>query len=256
MKDNIKKSIKFVLILLPFVAIGGFFTGRYSFNSLTVEMQQIMLEQGTDIQVLGIIAMIQAVIYSVVCGILGYILSEKVNLLKPLNFDKNKLIKTLLAGVVCGIIFSLDYWTFRNFIPEVAASYENELTIRSVDNWIASILYGGIVEELMLRFFLMSLIVLIIWKLFFKNIKKEELPVKIYLIANIICALLFAAGHLPATLAFFGKLSVLIVIRCFLMNGMFGYIFGELYRKYGIQYAIVAHMTTHIVSKLIWIVFI
>ena len=68
-------------------------------------------------------------------------------------------------------------------------------------------------------------------------------------------ALLFAAGHLPATVGIFGTLTPPVLVRCFLLNGGFGLVFGRLYRRYGIQYAMLSHAVLHIVSKLIWTIF-
>lgn len=68
--------------------------------------------------------------------------------------------------------------------------------------------------------------------------------------------LLFAEGHLPATITMFGALTPLVLLRCFLLNGGLGLAFGWLYRKYGIQYAMIGHAGTHIISKLIWLVLI
>lgn len=48
----------------------------------------------------------------------------------------------------------------------------------------------------------------------------------------------------------------LLLLRCFLLNGGFGLMFGRIYRKYGIQYAMVSHAVLHIVSKSIWLIFI
>ena len=73
--------------------------------------------------------------------------------------------------------------------------------------------------------------------------------------ANIITALLFAVGHLPVTATTQG-LYPMIVFRCFLLNGGCGLLFGWLYRKYGLRYSMIAHVGCHIVSKLIWIIFI
>ena len=254
MKDVIKNGIKFAAIMLPFAAIGGFFAGRYSFATMSADMQQMLLAEIGSVNVYATISMVQSVMYAIVCGILGYLLAEKIGLLKTFGFQKKKLAKTAVIAALCGVVFSLDYWTFGAWIPQVAESYQSEIIIRSVDNWIASVFYGGIIEELMLRFFLMSLLVFIIWKLFFKKREKVAIPVMVFVIANGIAALVFAAGHLPATILAFGELSFLIVLRCFVLNGLFGFVFGEIYRKYGIQYAIVGHMGTHIVSKLIWLV--
>ena len=54
----------------------------------------------------------------------------------------------------------------------------------------------------------------------------------------------------------FGYVDSLILFRCFFMNGAFGIAFGWLYRKYGIQYSMLAHFGCHFVSKLIWLLFI
>lgn len=256
MKDTIKKSIKFALFILPFAAIGGFFTGRYSFATLDEGMQQMILAQMGSVNIMAVVAMVQSVMYALICSLLGYILAEKTGLLKSFAFQKDLVLKAIAVSALCGIVFALDYWVFGACIPQVAQSYESGILIHSLDNWLASIFYGGIVEELLLRFFCMSLLVLIIWKLFFKKYEKEDIPVKVFVIANAISALLFAAGHLPATITMFGELSALILIRCFLLNGLFGFVFGEVYRRHGIQYAFVGHMGTHIVSKLIWLIFI
>jgi membrane protease YdiL (CAAX protease family) len=100
----------------------------------------------------------------------------------------------------------------------------------------------------MLRLFMMSLVAFVVHKIFGK---KEEYPATgILIAANVVAALLFAAGHLPATAATIG-ISPVILVRCFLLNGSFGLVFGRFYRKYGIQYAMLSHFGCHLVSKLI-----
>ena len=39
--------------------------------------------------------------------------------------------------------------------------------------WMASVLYGGVIEEIMMRLFMMSLIVYVAWKVFFQSINNE-----------------------------------------------------------------------------------
>jgi membrane protease YdiL (CAAX protease family) len=102
----------------------------------------------------------------------------------------------------------------------------------------------------------MTLIAWVIWKVFCRKYSRENIPVGVFIAANIVAALAFAAGHLPPTLMIFGKLTPLILFRCFLLNGGFGLVFGWLYRKYGIGYSMVSHALFHIVSKLIWIIFV
>ena len=103
----------------------------------------------------------------------------------------------------------------------------------------------------MLRLFFMSLFAFALWKFSRReNVSEHQL-----IVANIVAAILFSAGHLPATALTLG-ITPMIVLRCFLLNGAFGLAFGYLYRKSGIQYAMLAHAGVHIVSKLIWIVFV
>jgi membrane protease YdiL (CAAX protease family) len=77
----------------------------------------------------------------------------------------------------------------------------------------------------------------------------------VLVVANVVAAMLFAAGHLPATEMTFG-LTPMLVFRCFLLNGGLGLAFGWLYRKFGLRYAMIAHGAYHVVSKLIWILFL
>ncbi len=79
-------------------------------------------------------------------------------------------------------------------------------------NFLGSVLYGGIIEEVLLRFGLMSLIIWIASK-----ITKSVNSNGIYIAGIVIAALIFAAGHLPATAQMLG-LSPLSVIRTLLLN--------------------------------------
>ena len=112
---------------------------------------------------------------------------------------------------------------------------------------------GGVTEEIIMRLFLMSLLVLIVSRVILG--KDKEIPDKVYIIANVIAALLFAAGHLPTTMSM-TTLTSLIVLRCFLFNGAIGLAFGYLYRKYGICYAMIAHGFAHLVADVLMNIFI
>ena len=147
----------------------------------------------------------------------------------------------------------IDLLFFGKYSEAIMSSYSVKPTVSYL---IAAVIYGGVIEEVLLRLFFMSLIAFILWKIFARGYDRGSIPAWVFITANIVAATLFATGHLPATLAFFGELSPLLLFRCFLLNGGFGLIFGWLYRKYGIIYAMISHALFHIVSKLIWIIFI
>lgn len=250
MLQRIKKALLFVLLLLPIAAVGGYFAGIYGWEGLTEEMKAMVLEQIPDVTLYCMITMIQTISYAAIFGFFGYFLAEKIGLMGPISLKKVGLVPTGIWAVISGGVLSLDRLLFGKQIPQVAALYESK---PSVSNWIASVLYGGVIEEVMIRLFFMSLIVFLVWKLLY--VKREEIPKGAFVFANIMASLLFAAGHIPATIQMFGELTPLILFRCFLLNGMAGLGFGYLYRKHGIQYAMLGHMGAHIVWKLLWVIF-
>jgi len=104
--------------------------------------------------------------------------------------------------------------------------------------------YGGIAEEILLRLFVMSLLA---WLGRFVNKTQEGKPTSVvFWTANILAAILFGLGHLPAT-AMLIPLTPLVITRAILLNGIGGVIFGWLYWKRGLESAMVAHFSADIV---------
>ena len=246
-----KKPLFFALIMFPIGLAAGLFTGIYQLDIYAEEMLAEIIAQLGSVEALLAVSAVQSALYAAVCGFFGYILAGKLGLWKPVKFEKSASIKTAVAGIILGIVFILDYWTFGRLIPAVGESYAGGVSAAA---FIASVLYGGIIEEIMLRLFVLSLLAFIIWKLFCR--KSETAPAKALIAANIAAALIFAAGHLPATLMSFGEITPLILLRCFILNGGFGLVFGRIYLRRGVHHAMLAHALTHIVAKIIWILFI
>ena len=245
----IKNNLKFIIFLAIFGLVGGYFTALYTIDSLDQAVIDEALAQIGSIEALIAITTVQSLIYAVILGLIGKIIAEKIGLWRKISFESKPLIYTVVASLIGGMIFILlDVFAFGKLIPAVLDSYALKPTISYI---IASITYGGVVEEVMLRLFFMSLIAFALSR-FSKDKTATDTH---FIIANIISALIFAAAHLPATAMSLG-LTPIIVIRCFLMNGAFGLIFGRMYRKHGIGYAMLTHAGVHIVSKIIWILFI
>lgn len=183
MNNKLKKPLIFTFVLLPVSALGGFFTGIYSFETYTAEMRDMILKQIGSYEMFVLTAALQSVVYALVCGFCGYLLSEKVGLMNTFGFERKKLCTSLVITCICGIVFGMDYWVFGKYISEVAQIYETKITL---SNFIASVLYGGIVEEILLRLFFMSLAVLVLWKLFFRDCSKEIIPDGVYILPRIL----------------------------------------------------------------------
>ncbi len=248
----IKDHWKFLLFIIIVGIIGSYFTVSYSLNTVSEELIEEAINQVGSKELVIIISMIGPIIYSIIFGIFGIILSNKVGLWKEIKFEKNKILITSLIALIGGIsLIFVDLLIFGRFNEIIKHSFDMKPTY---DYIISCFTYGGVVEEVMMRLFFMSLISFILYKLFYR--KEKEVPVKVFIIANIISALLFAIGHFPSTIQLFGGLNALLIIRCMVMNGIFGLAFGWLYRKYGIQYSMLAHFGSHLISILIWFLFI
>lgn len=108
---------------------------------------------------------------------------------------------------------------------------------------LLGLLYGGLVEELMLRWGVMALFVWIGWRLAQRGQGTPQ-PALVWT-ANILAALLFGIGHLPA-LAAMVTLTPLIVLRTVLLNALGGVLFGWLLWRRNLETAMVAHAATHV----------
>ena len=252
MMKKFKKPLIFSLALLPLAAVSGIFVGFYQLDTYSEEIIQGITAELGSTDILIAIGAIQTVIYTLFTAFFGYILAVSLGLWKPLRLDKKSLIFTLGISLISGIIFSLDHFTFGAVIDGIR---ESNLAALTPVGFIASVLYGGVIEEIMLRLFFMSLVAFAVWKLFFRRYGSDEIPKTVFVIANLTSAILFAASHLPATLSTFGTLTPLILFRCFLLNGGFGLVFGYLFRRYGIIYSIMSHALVHTVCKLILLIF-
>ena len=252
MKAFIHKYWKTLLFFAVVGLVGGFFTGIYMLESYPDDMRRQVLAQGLTPTTLGLVSAVQSAGYGIVLGAVGIFLGKKTGLWKDENSVTGKPLRiTAVIAVIGGFALILpDLLFFGKYVPMIMDSYAVKPTIPYM---LAAVLYGGVIEEVMLRLFMMSLIAFVLNKLFGK--KTEKPATGILIAANVIAALLFATGHLPATAATMG-ITPMILFRCFLLNGGFGLLFGWLYRKYGLRYAMLAHGGCHIVSKLIWILFI
>lgn len=260
MKQFIKTYWKTLVFFAVIGIFGGFFTGIYVLDSYPADIKSQLVEElnASGLHqfpvelLLGIVTAIQSAGYGIVLGGIGIWLGKKIGTWKDeRDITKMPLMLSALVAVVGGLAMILfDILFFGQYSNAIMDSYAVKPTIPYL---LATVTYGAVIEEVMLRLFLMSFIAFVLWKVFERN---HEYPsTSILITANIIAAILFAAGHLPATAILLG-LSPMIVLRCFLLNGGIGLMFGWLYRKYGLRYAMIAHGGCHIVSKLIWIVFI
>jgi hypothetical protein len=113
---------------------------------------------------------------------------------------------------------------------------------------VSKLLYGGIAEELLTRWGLMTLFVWIAWKL---SGSRSPVPAAAYWIGALLAALLFAAGHLPTLYAIMPAPAPQLIAAVIAGNAVPGLLFGWLYWRRGLEAAMIAHALAHALTTLV-----
>jgi membrane protease YdiL (CAAX protease family) len=156
---------------------------------------------------------------------------------------------SILTGVVAALlIVGLELAIFEPMLLQDSGEAANALVLSGAQpaawkGFLASF-YGGIVEEILLRLFLMSLLA---WLGSFVLKTPQGKPRdSAFWLANILAAILFGIAHLPATATIL-PLTPLVITRAIVLNGLAGVAFGYLYWKRGLEAAMLAHFSADIV---------
>lgn len=197
-----------------------------------------------------LIAALQSGILILIAVLMGTFFAQRVQLGAPviqafiakqpmLEKLTPQILPALLGGILGGLAIVLLTNQFTASLPAEFLKAAGGLSIP----WYARIFYGGISEELLIRWGLMSFLVWASYRLFQKNTKK--IHNSHYIIAIILSAFIFGAGHLPAVYALSPVINTPLIAYILIGNASFGLIAGTLYWKYGLECAILAHMLAH-----------
>ena len=241
-----------VLLVLPYVA-------TLENKALAAAAARANLE----VRDLLAISVVQAALLLAVAVVVGQWAAWRLGLGTPLIVAlltcrpaPKKTLSTLLIAFALGIVTALalmllDRWAFAP-IPSIAELLHNaESGSAKPSAWqgfLASF-YGALDEEILTRFGLVSLLALALRTLA-RSLgadRKLPLPMGPFWAANILAAVLFGLGHLPATAAL-APLSGALVVRAIVLNGAAGLVFGELYRRFGLEWAMTSHFGVDIVA--------
>lgn len=232
--------IKRIMAALTIGLLAGGVIGAMQIGNMTPEMAEQVIAQFGFKQAVILIAMIQTSIFTIFATVVGTLLSPKVKLDRPFEINRKFLIFALMVGTISALFISLSEKLVFVDLLGLSDTYDF-----SGIYLVSSLLYGGIVEEILLRWGLMTFIVWVGSK-----ISRSTENKGIYVWGIILSALVFSIGHLPATSQMLG-LSTGTVMRAMILNFVPGVGFGYLYWKQGIGYAILGHMATHLINQLI-----
>jgi membrane protease YdiL (CAAX protease family) len=196
--------------------------------------------------------LLQQALFTIVL-FLGMVLSQKIGMGAPLieSWSEGKKVRKKLLdtakqsvkiGVLVGVaLFMIDAVVFA-YLFSMLTEAPGEPYI--IEGFLASF-YGGIVEEILMRLFLMSLFVWITFK-----IKKtpKGMPTNFGIwVSIILSSIIFGIGHLSAA----GMLTPVIVTRVVILNGIAGVAFGWLYWKRGLEASMMAHFSADIMLHVV-----
>ncbi len=136
---------------------------------------------------------------------------------------------------------------FRPFMGDAWRRLEQTQAAMSgpIMGLVMGLLYGGITEEILLRWGMLSLFAWLGWR--FGRKTPDGGPSRAVLWTAIVAsAVVFGVGHLPAVRAMV-PLTPVVVARTIVLNALAGVAFGWLFTRRSLEAAMLAHAAGHVV---------
>ena len=160
----------------------------------------------------------------------------------PLPATRHSFLPGLLGGALGTALILVTSELCAPHLPPAAAPRIAEFL--ALVPPLTRLLYGGITEEILLRWGLMTFLVWSSWRLFQKH--RPQPTTGNFVAAILVSSLIFAAGHLPVALLVVPDPTPGLIAFVLIANACFGLVAGHLYWKRGLESAIIAHVTTHV----------
>ncbi len=254
--------LKTALVLCGSALCGVFLVLPYVTTLESRALAEAAVRSHLNVKALLAISLIQSAVLLAIAVVVGLWAARKLGLGTPLidalllrRPPPNKTLSTLLIAVVVGILTALalamfDHWVFAPIpsVAELIRKAESASAKPSAWQGFLASFYGALDEEILMRLGLLSLLTLTFRALAGLGRAKggPALPSGAFWTANVVTAVLFGLGHLPATAAL-APLSTALVVRAVVLNGTVGLVFGELYRRYGLEWAMASHFGVDII---------
>ena len=198
-------------------------------------------------QTLKYLVLINPTILLLIAVVVGTILYDKVGLSVPtissilkIEDPKIKFIDQIkfgiLFGLVTGILTTTIGLIFKSSIPQEFIELGNKIKPTT----LAKFGYGGLTEELLMRFGFMTLVVWIIFKV------SKKLNDTTYWIGIILASILFGVGHFPIVFSIVKNPTIALLAFVLIGNSIAGLFFGWLYWKKGLEAAFIGHIFAHV----------
>ena len=245
-----KRQLTLFGILLSTYALTTFISVAFLFDQITMGLPVPPMEIEVEHWVLGLANVGIVLVFYGLLGLAGYWFARSLEL--PGIFRENGNMRDwvwlpVLYGVVCGIalvIADILFAPINNFGRFPHPEFPFSVLVS---------LGAGIGEEILFRGFVFGL-----WAFLLNLVLKRWNKTKLALwIANIISAIAFGAGHLPAAMLILGlqtlaQLPSILLVEIFLLNGLVAIVAGQRYVKDGLVAAVGVHFWTDMVWHVLW----
>lgn len=232
--------------------IGTVAVTPYLTDLLGDEFAKAEAKTGLGTVALAAVFVLQTAVLLGVTVVVGLWAARKVGLRAPVSAAlvrgqpvgpvvKQFAILSVVVGTATGlVVILLDLLVFQ---PLLRGAELTKLTEPALWKGALASLDGGIVEELLCRLFLPSVLALLLTWL---SGTRDGLRPWAFWTANLLAALLFGLGHLPAAASLL-PLTPVIVARVLILNAVPGLVMGWLFWRRGLEAAMLAHGVADIV---------
>lgn len=232
-------------VLVALVAIPGPVAISWLALPLLVDADSLPV----PLQTLQIATAVQSIVLVALASALGALLGAKVGLRAPAlsalasrGDVSSALIPQLLPGVIGGLLGAAVIIGFYAYAPSELATLQGQGSIPLA----ARVLYGGVTEEVLIRWGLMTLLVWAGWRTLQRG---SGVPSGTVIWLGIgVSALLFGVFHVPSVMASMGTVPPVVIAYITLGNAVFGIVAGYLFWRYGLEAAITAHVLAHVIA--------
>ena len=253
--DVERKELNKLLFCLGFIGI-------LSLLFLPIEVTRITARLSEEQMKIGVL--LNPSFLLLLALVIGYKTAPKVGLACPILLSiirKDEIHKIISAvieyikkGAILGFILAIFITIFSILLNNHhrITNISDEVSDLAITNslslpLITRLLYGGITEEIIMRWGVMSLFVFVFSKIFsFKKFRNFA-----FWLGIIFSAIMFGIGHLPITSKLTENIDFFIILYIIIGNSFFGIFAGYFFWKKGLECAIFIHVFFHIFIYLI-----
>lgn len=234
---------------LTFLLVALALPGVFAVSWLAVPVLVAGRELPVPLATLQVVSVLQGTVLTVLAACVGALVVHRVGLGAPFleaivagRFGSASVRILIGPGVAGGIFGAAILVAFDWLAPDSLAQLHDRGSIPIV----ARLLYGGITEEVLVRWGGMSVLAWIGWRLLQGG--RGKASGLVMWSAVVLSAVAFGVAHVPAVNAVAGAAPLSIVLYVTFVNAAFGGIAGILFWRCGFEAAMLAHILAHLLA--------